>query len=203
MANGHRRRAEVDGAPDVAAQPRQRRRRKISDDGLARAVVAVGFTHLTVDAVATELGVASSSLYKHVPDRNALVGFTMDWLVARHRWPEPTDDWRGYLRGTSLAIWYLLEQHPGLALEHAAQLPGSDSLLGLTETLEGHLASLGFVEDDAYLAVDLIIDLPFDVAMRTERYRDDPNPDHLEEATEWFEQKLRIVLDGIGASLAP
>lgn len=211
-AVGRRPRSMADSDEAAAREPhpstvepvRRRRRRKIVDaHALADAVCAVGFERLTIEAVAAHLDTAHSALYHHVRDRDALVVLAADRLFGVVRWPPAADGWRAYLDGCGRVASEVLEAHPGLALELTRlAMPSAvyrDQIAAMCAALE----SFGFGRDQAFLAVDLVMDLAVDAAVRT-RYQDlayprtrdgGPNP--------WFTEKLAVALDGIGARLAP
>ncbi|MEM9749255.1 MAG: hypothetical protein AAF945_21400 [Actinomycetota bacterium] len=113
----------------------------------------------------------------------------------------PTDDWRADLEAASRAVWDLLVAHPGLSVASVgATDPGPTAVRRVGE-LTAHLIELGFAPDAALLAVDTVIDLPVDVAIRAPSHGHEPGLD--EPAAEWFERKLDLVLAGIAVRLAP
>lgn len=165
--------------------------------------MAVGFGNLTIEAVATHLDTAHSAIYHHVKNREALVELAMNHLMRREVWPAPGPDWRAHLDANSKAVWGLLRRHPGLALELTAQTAHSSALQAFTASLSSHLEMLGFDSSDAYLAADLVIDLPFDVSIRAHYYAEAADGDLWDGIDDWFEAKLEIVLAGIASELAP
>lgn len=185
------------------AKPK-RRRKILHEETLVDAVIAVGFRSLTVEAVAAELDIAHSAIYHHVKNREALVELAMNHIMRREVWPAPGPDWRAYLAANSQALWDLLGRHPGLALELTAQTAHSSALGAFTDTLTAHLEMLGFTPDHAHLAADLVVDLPFDVAMRAHYYAGPHSSGELWDGIdEWFVSKLTVVLAGIAVELAP
>lgn len=197
-------------APEVAPHPatlepagRKRRRKIVDGDTLVDAVLAVGFEKLTIEAVASHIDIAHSAIYHHVKDREALVELAMDTLMRRETWPAPGPDWRHHLDANGRAIWDLLERHPGLSLEITAQSAPSTALRSYVAGLCAHLEMLGFTAENAFLAVDLVIDMAFDVAIRSHFIyeADGGKPDG--EVNTWYFTKLDVVLDGIAARIAP
>lgn len=61
---------------------------------------------------------------------------------------------------------------------------------------------LGFSPDNAFLAVDLVMDLAFDVAIRSHYYYAH-TPRRDDETNTLYFLKLDVVLDGIAVRLAP
>jgi AcrR family transcriptional regulator len=67
---------------DGPRRPGRPRRRVLSRDAIADAVIEVGFENLTLVAVAERLGVTHASLYGNVTDRDDLVIAAADRLIA-------------------------------------------------------------------------------------------------------------------------
>lgn len=190
--------------PPAFTTKRIRRRRKIFDDEtLVDAVLAVGFEKLTIEAVAGHLDVAHSALYHHVKDRDALVQLAMDHLMRRQMWPSAGPDWRRYLDENGRVVWAMLEAHPGLSLELTAQTARGAAIEARMQSMNAHLEMLGFTPENANLAVDFVIDLAFDVAIRSHYYFIRSPPVAGDEPNTWYFQKLEVALDGIAARLAP
>ncbi|MEM9516820.1 MAG: TetR/AcrR family transcriptional regulator C-terminal domain-containing protein [Actinomycetota bacterium] len=191
----------ISPATTPSASPRRTRRRKTDREQIAAAALAVGFPDLTVEAVAAHLGVTHSTLYHHVENRDALLGLAVDRAVAAHPWPAPTGAWQTDLAAVSQSMWALLVAHPGLARASVGATDPGPSAGGRVEQLVRRLVDVGFTVDDAILAVDTVIDLPVDVAIRAPTHGHDVVADG--PAHQWFERKLDLVLAGIEVRLAP
>lgn len=74
-----------------------------------------GLAALTMRRVATELGVATMSLYRHVRSKEELVALMADAAFAEERLPEPPDGWRATLKVAATTQWRLYGRHPWLA----------------------------------------------------------------------------------------
>lgn len=208
-----------------AAQPILGRPPMIDRESVAAAAVRVGFDKLSMSAVAAELGVAHPTLYRHVRGRDDLLTLAVETLLRDVTRPEPSDDWRDYLTRTAAAVYAVMAAAPGLteALRGSAVAPAA--MVSWFGEVVGRLVALGFGEDDALLAADLVIDLMADaasgarmaeigreelVAVTREWARAMPDAlagrmtaAALGDPADWARRKLEIVLDGVAASLAP
>ncbi|WP_431950005.1 TetR/AcrR family transcriptional regulator [Nocardia lijiangensis] len=85
--------------------------------GIARTAVELtdreGIDGLTMRRLASELGVATAALYRHFPDREALLG-AMTELVLAESPPPPVApaDWRAALTHEAEQEWLLYQRHP-------------------------------------------------------------------------------------------
>ncbi|WP_307786474.1 TetR/AcrR family transcriptional regulator [Nocardia farcinica] len=112
-----RRAGRTAGTP-VDRPPRPARLTRV---GIARAAVALadrdGIEGLTLRRLAGDLGVATAALYRHYPDRDALLG-AMTELVLAETEPSEADsrpaDWRAALTHDALTEWRRYRTHPWL-----------------------------------------------------------------------------------------
>jgi AcrR family transcriptional regulator len=74
-----------------------------------------GLAALSMRRVATELGTAPMSLYRHVTDKDDLVLQMMNTVFARGRLPGPADGWRPRLELAACTLWAMFREHPWLA----------------------------------------------------------------------------------------
>ncbi|OLT35168.1 hypothetical protein BJF79_06890 [Actinomadura sp. CNU-125] len=137
------------------------RPRKLGEADIAAAVLAEGFTGLTVPAVARRLGVSTMTVYRYTPTRPDLLALAWEHVLAAATWPPSTGDWRGLLHRHATALWDLLARHPGAVTElSGAVMP--TRMIGMYDDLALALATQGFTPDEAVLAVDTVIDLTID-----------------------------------------
>lgn len=181
------------------------KRRKIDEQSLVEAVFAVGFERLTLVAVAERLGTTHAALYHHVSDRASLVRLATQHLALALPSPDPALAWRPYVHFRAVSLWDMLERHPGLAAEMGLQAEPPPAVHAMWERDLAQLTTAGFTPEDAALALDTVIDLPFDVAARARTQArvglvDAPGKP---QSREWFLRKLDIVLDGIAVGVAP
>jgi AcrR family transcriptional regulator len=77
---------------------------------------AEGLAGVSMRRVATEIGVATMSLYRHVADKDDLVVQMIDAVFGRWQLPaEPPDGWRERLEIAAHALWSMFRRHPWLA----------------------------------------------------------------------------------------
>jgi AcrR family transcriptional regulator len=101
------------------------RRRAVSDPVLAperivAAAIAVadaeGLAGFSMRRVATEIGVATMSLYRHVIDKDDLLLKMMDAAFGECRFPaHPPGGWRQRLELAARTLWGMFHRHPWLA----------------------------------------------------------------------------------------
>ncbi|MFI1256139.1 TetR/AcrR family transcriptional regulator C-terminal domain-containing protein [Streptomyces netropsis] len=87
--------------------------------GIVRAAIRIadaeGLTALTMRRIATELDVATMSLYRYVRNKDELVALMADAAFADEPLPEPRAGWRAQLEDCARAQWKLYRAHPWLA----------------------------------------------------------------------------------------
>jgi len=111
--------------PATPSGPAAVRRRGASDPRLApgrivAAAMAVadaeGLAGLSMRRVATEIGVATMSLYRHVADKDDLLLKMMDAAFGECRFPDdPPEGWRDRLELAARTLWAMFQRHPWLA----------------------------------------------------------------------------------------
>lgn len=149
------------GDTDQHVAQRRGRPPKITEQDIVDAVLAEGFTGLTVPAVAKRLGITTMTLYRHVPTRARLLALTWEHVLDAHAWPTTDLPWRELLRQHANALWNLLAEHPGAVTEmSSAVLPSR--MADFFDDLAVRLVEQGFTADDALLAVDTVIDMTLD-----------------------------------------
>jgi DNA-binding transcriptional regulator YhcF (GntR family) len=90
------------------------------DERLVRTAVRVadadGLDGLSMRRVASELGVATMSLYRHVENKDELVLRMIDHVLREEELPDPAPDtWRERLEVSARVQWVLFQEHPWLA----------------------------------------------------------------------------------------
>ncbi|WP_431683260.1 TetR/AcrR family transcriptional regulator C-terminal domain-containing protein [Kitasatospora sp. KL5] len=77
---------------------------------------AEGLAAVSMRRVASDLGVAAMSLYRHVADKDDLVLRMMEDVFGRWTFPEqPPEDWRERLALAGRMLWEAFRSHPWLA----------------------------------------------------------------------------------------
>jgi AcrR family transcriptional regulator len=98
----------------VAADPR------LAPGRIVAAAMAIadaeGLAGLSMRRVATEIGVATMSLYRHVADKDDLLLKMMDAAFGECRFPaQPPQGWREQLELAARTLWAMFQRHPWLA----------------------------------------------------------------------------------------
>ncbi len=89
---------------------------------------------LTMRAVADELGVTPTALYRHVEDKAALISLMVDAVVSEHSLPAPTGDWREDLWQMARAMRAMTNSHPAVSeLRPRSNQVWTATVLPLTE----------------------------------------------------------------------
>ncbi|MFI6483515.1 GntR family transcriptional regulator [Nonomuraea sp. NPDC050663] len=101
-------------------------------DRVVRVAMAIadadGLAGLSMRAVATELGVATMTLYRHLEAKAELTQLIADAAFAEIDYPEPPPGWRSHLRVAARLQWTAYQRHPWLprlvSITRPAVLPG-------------------------------------------------------------------------------
>jgi DNA-binding transcriptional regulator YhcF (GntR family) len=137
-------------APRKAA-PREQ---ELSRDRVVRAAIVVadaeGLGTLSMRRVATDLGVATMSLYRHVPGKDQLLLLMADTVFAEEPFPaQPPPGWRERLEIAARLMWTVFRRHPWaaevLSMTRPQMMP---NLLAYAEWSLSALRELGFGVDD-------------------------------------------------------
>ncbi|MBF6330239.1 TetR/AcrR family transcriptional regulator [Nocardia transvalensis] len=150
-----------------AATPLRRptRPRHLTMVGIVRAAVNLadreGLDALSMRRLATELGVATASLYRHFPDRDTLLSEMAELALAETPPPSASADWRSRLAAEARAEWQLYQRHPWM-LPVLAQTrpPMSPALLDVLERSFATLDRPGMSRDTMltiYLSVSGLV----------------------------------------------
>lgn len=106
-----------------------------------------GFDALSMRALASELGVVPMALYKHVTDKDDLVGGMIDTLVAGYAAPPAEAAWRDAVRAQILAARDTLEQHPWLRPAIESRTQRTPAVLAYMNALAGRFIEGGVSVD--------------------------------------------------------
>jgi AcrR family transcriptional regulator len=112
----------VASAPPAAEVPPRARSAapEITRTDVVRAAIAIadaeGSAALSMRRVATELGVATMSLYRHVPSKDELLAQMIDAAFAEHPFTSPPPpDWLAALDAGARHLWRIFRGHPWVA----------------------------------------------------------------------------------------
>jgi AcrR family transcriptional regulator len=127
---------------------------ELGRDLIVRAAVAIadahGMAELSMRRVATDLGVATMSLYRHVAGKDELVLHMIDAVFGEQAPPPPTPDgWRAELAQIARWMWTVFQRHPWLAPAMSLTRPQlAPNALVLTDRVLGAIAGLGLSAED-------------------------------------------------------
>ncbi|GAA2374907.1 TetR/AcrR family transcriptional regulator C-terminal domain-containing protein [Streptomyces carpaticus] len=125
------------------------RPRSLTPQHLATAALTVidrdGLAGLSMRAVATELGIATMSLYRYVPDREALERQVVDLVLAGVDTAPPAGQpWQRQLAGLLERVRTAVAAHPGAVPLTVTHRHTSEAVRQWSETVLGVLAAAGF-----------------------------------------------------------
>ncbi|HEY8134405.1 MAG TPA: TetR/AcrR family transcriptional regulator C-terminal domain-containing protein [Candidatus Limnocylindrales bacterium] len=133
------------------SKSRVQRKRSLNTDRIVEAGMAVldrdGLDGLSVRRLGAELGSGATSVYWHVPGKEALLDLLVDRLMGeaadetRH---DPGATWRAELAAHSLALRDVLQRHIGGASLLASRMPVGPNGLRFMEGVLSALADAGF-----------------------------------------------------------
>src|SRR5262249_23311455 len=110
---------------------------------------AIGVDGLTMRVLADKLGVTAGSLYRHVRDKDELVGLLADELSAQVPLPDERLPWDEALRAAARGYRRVLLSHRDAARLLASTPPTGPRRLRQIEALLARLAAAGFDGRDA------------------------------------------------------
>lgn len=144
------------GRPGAAGPP------ELTRDRIVRTAVRIadaeGMAALSMRRIATELGVATMTLYRHVPGKDDLVLFMIDQALAAQPFPavRPTG-WRARLEAAARLQWTLFRRHRWLAAAMSVTRPQlAPHALAHTEWVLSALEELG-LEPAAMIYVHVML----------------------------------------------
>jgi len=130
---------------------RVQRKRSLNTDRIVGAAMTVldrdGLEGLSLRRLGAELGSGATSVYWHVPSKEALLDLLVDRLMGeaadetRH---DPGATWRAELTAHSLALRTVLQRHSGGASLLASRMPVGPNGLRFMEGVLSALADAGF-----------------------------------------------------------
>lgn len=119
----------------------------LSVEGIARAAVeladAEGLASVSMQRVATGLGVTKMALYRYVPGKSELVALMIETAVGAPPDVEPSAGWREVLAGWALAVYSRFERHPWLPEVTSGLRVMGPNELGWLDQVVGALAGTG------------------------------------------------------------
>jgi len=102
---------------DVVPQRPAARRSPLDRTRIVRAAIRIGDAEgleaVSMRRIARDLRTGAMSLYRHVPDKDALISLMIDEVIGEEQIPAaPSGDWRSDLRQVADQMWALAQRHP-------------------------------------------------------------------------------------------
>ena len=170
---------DLGGAPEPAA----RRNTALDREQIVRAAVRIadaeGIDAVTMRRVAQQLNTGAMSLYRHVPDKDALVSMMIETVLgdAMREQPLPAGNWRESLRAMAQSTWRISQQHrwyPEANITHPPVTPnGVAGLEWALSVFDGYdldiMTRMQFVGSVHHLALHAALDRAIEEKARQRR----------------------------------
>jgi DNA-binding transcriptional regulator YhcF (GntR family) len=168
----------------------------LSRDRIVRAAIAVadaeGLASVSMRRVATDLDVATMSLYRHVPGKDELLEYMADAAFAEQRLPATAPAyWRARVDVAAHTVWSIFRAHPWAAeivsltrpqlipslLHYAEWMLAAlrDLGLGVDDMMHAHIVLFGHVRGTA-LSLESEVHAERDTGMTNEEWLEDRYP---------------------------
>lgn len=133
----------------------------LTTDRIAAAALAVGDREgvkaMTMRRIAAELGCDPMALYRHFPDRQALLDAVADLALTDAPNPDPNQPWEARLVAVLTAIRTAAVRHPGIAAHIAGRPPLQRNGRRLAVAIIGALTEAGLPPADVIRATQALI----------------------------------------------
>ncbi len=141
----------------------------IAADDVLRAGRELGMQRLSINAVASRLGVSATALYRHVESRWALERLVGESLLAELELNEdPDEDIEQHLLSFGLQLWRFAIERPGLASYLQVLFPRGDTGMRLLVAEVDALSRRGYAQDGAIVLSSAVATLAISLAAREE-----------------------------------
>ncbi|GAB3742411.1 TetR/AcrR family transcriptional regulator [Microlunatus parietis] len=175
----------------------------IIEHGIALAD-AGGLDAVSMRAIAERLGTGVMSLYRHVPNKEALIGLMVDTVSDRYSYPDHSDlDWRQSLTVLARTDWAMYLDHPWTLVASATSRPPvGPSTVRAMEWAYSAIAELGLSAQDTtgvIMAVTVHVQGVARQAIAERRLAEATGVD----AAEWWRQQLTALDSGDHPLLEP
>ena len=161
----------------IWTQPAPRERR-LTREQIVQAAIAVaddrGTRALTMASVARRLGsYTAMALYRHVPNKDALVDLMLDQVMAEVALPEsPSKDWRAALQAVARSSWEMVMRHRWYAQLVHTRPPLGPNMMRRTEHILEILTGQGATPAQAVTYAALLDQHIFGAALQATEERD-------------------------------
>jgi AcrR family transcriptional regulator len=112
-----------------------------------------GLDAVTLRRVSTELGVHVTSLYNHVPTRDAITDGIIELLVSEAHLPESPRNWEEWVREFVAAVGRIAVAHPGAFAALERRPVQGEHALSSAEVALAAFARAGLSPTEAYSAI--------------------------------------------------
>jgi AcrR family transcriptional regulator len=145
---------------------------QITTGDIVRVGREIGLEDLSMNAVATALGVSSTALYRHVDGRWGLEKLVGEWILADLTLPDdPDHDVTRHLLSFALHLRSFTLDHPGLAGYLQTLFPRGESGRALLTTAVQHLVDRGYSSDAAITLHSAVASIAIGLAADEEAQR--------------------------------
>nr|VTO98554.1 Nucleoid occlusion factor SlmA [Mycobacterium riyadhense] len=141
----------------------------IGVDDIVRVGRELGMRRLSVNAVAAQLGVSATALYRHVESRWELERLVGESLLAELELREdPQEDVERHLLSFGMQLWHFAIDHPGLAAYLQVLFPRGDAGMRLLVAEVEALSHHGYAADAAMVLSSAVATVAISLAARDE-----------------------------------
>lgn len=162
---------------------------------------AEGVESLSMRALASSLGVVPMALYKHVSDKEDLIGGMVDAIIAEYPEPHAGDGWRARVRTRVLAAHEALLEHPWLGRAIESRTRRTEAVLAHMNAVAGDFIDDGVSADLVHYAMHALGNRIWGFSREAFDDADAPtpedadNPDIFAYMTERFPHVVEIAMD--------
>jgi len=139
----------------------KRRREPLSRDKVLRGAIEIadkeGIDALSMRRLGEALGVEAMSLYKHVSNKDDVLGGIVDMVVGEIALPVIGGDWRAEMRKRAISAHTVLLRHPWATMLVVSRMSVGPAMLRYLDATIGCLRKAGFsfaLTDYAWNAID-------------------------------------------------
>ena len=139
----------------------KKRRDPLSRERVLRAALEIadkeGIDALSMRRLGEDLGVKAMSLYKHVPNKDAVLDGMVDIVVGEITLPAIGGDWRAEMRKRAISAHQILVRHPWATMLVVSRMNVGPAMLRYLDATIGCLRKAGFsfaMTDYAWNGID-------------------------------------------------
>lgn len=194
------------------AVPRQGLNRTVIVNAAQALVERDGVDALTMRRLGAQLKVEAPSLYKHVPNKEAVLDGIADNVYAMVEFPSDDLDWLQQIEFVTRSFYNALIAHPNLVSIVAVRPVTGESTLAIAELAMQRMVGIGLTTEQSFQILDMMVGFVVGTALIVVN-RPGPQPVADEAGTfplvagtleqqghsETFEFGLRTLIDGLNA----